>query len=70
MTAKETRVTLVNVSQTVSRELILQMGAYGEHQCTQVLIGNDRVHRTGPDFHVRPEKRGASPFSAKDRKYR
>ena len=32
----EVRVTLVNISQTTAREVIVQAGAYGEHQCLEV----------------------------------
>ena len=35
---EKTRVTLVNVSQVASREVIVQTGGYGEHLCTRVEV--------------------------------
>ena len=39
MDAEKTRVTLVNVNQVESREVIIQTGGYGEHLCTRVEVG-------------------------------
>jgi hypothetical protein len=37
MTEDMTKITLVNISQVSSREVIVQTGAYGEHQCIKVV---------------------------------
>jgi len=46
-------VTLVNISQSESRELIVQAGAYGEHRVTQVYDGSDKVTVDSSTFRVR-----------------
>jgi hypothetical protein len=43
MTADYVAVTLVNVSQTQSRQLVVQTGAYAEHECTSVVLGNRQI---------------------------
>ena len=48
-------VTLVNVGQTESRSLIVQTGAYGEHICERVAVGNQTVSIGGKSFAVRLE---------------
>jgi len=52
---EEVSVTLVNVSQTKTRELIVQAGAYGEHLVTQVQNGSERVRVDSPTFSVQLE---------------
>ena len=49
----EVSVTLVNTSATASRELIVQAGAYGEHNVSKVLIGTDSVPVDRPYFRVK-----------------
>ena len=44
--------TLVNTSQTASRRLIVQMGAYGEHQATSVRRGDQTVPLNASHFEV------------------
>jgi hypothetical protein len=51
----EVSVTLVNVSQTQSRELIVQAGAYGEHRITQVKNRMDSVKVDQSTFRVKLE---------------
>ena len=51
----EVSVTLVNLSQTDSKELIVQAGAYGEHQVVDVRHGEERVKVNSPRFVVRLE---------------
>ncbi|MEO2049251.1 MAG: hypothetical protein ABGX16_22050 [Pirellulales bacterium] len=53
LTANETTVVLVNVNQTESRELVVQMGAYGEHQCSQAKLGDQQREIENSVFHVR-----------------
>ena len=53
MTADHVAVTLVNVSQTRSREIVVQTGAYAEHQCISVVIGKRQIPVGQPSFTVR-----------------
>ncbi|MEZ6069253.1 MAG: hypothetical protein R3C10_03060 [Pirellulales bacterium] len=46
-------VTLVNTSQLEPRELVAQMGAYGEHQCVAVSDGESRTEVNAPQFAVK-----------------
>ena len=55
ITDDEVSVTLVNVSPTASREVIIQAGAYGEHRVTQVRDGSGVTKVGGPTFSVRLE---------------
>jgi hypothetical protein len=50
---KNVSVTLVNISQSESRELIVQAGAYGEHRVTQVNDGSETVTVDSSTFRVR-----------------
>ncbi len=47
------RVTLVNVNQVESRDLIVQTGAYGEHQALRVEIGGEQITVGHRFFNVR-----------------
>ena len=44
--------TLVNTSRTASRRLIVQMGAYGEHQATSLRLGDKTIPLNAPHFEV------------------
>ena len=52
ITDDEVSVTLVNVSPTALREVIIQAGAYGEHRVTQVRDGSGVTKVGGPTFSV------------------
>ena len=52
MTADRVHVTLVNTNQLVARTLVVQTGAYGEHQCTRVTLGGAVTAVDGPAFTV------------------
>ena len=45
--------TLVNTSGTAPRRLIVQMGAYGEHQAISVQLGGRTIPVNAPSFEVR-----------------
>jgi len=45
--------TLVNVNQTQSRTVVVQTGAYAEHQCVSVALGEKRIPVNAPWFTVR-----------------
>lgn len=53
MTAGETVVTLVNVSPLFERDVIVQGGAYAEHEITTVSLGGQTTKVEGPTFRVR-----------------
>ena len=48
----EVSVTLVNVNQSEARELIVQAGAYGEHEVTQVRNGKESTKVGSSSFRV------------------
>ena len=45
--------TLINTSPSASRRLIVQMGAYGEHQAISVRMGDRVIPVDAPHFEVR-----------------
>ena len=46
-------VTLVNVSRAEARDVVVQTGAYGEHQCERTEIGGEAYPVGHRFFHVR-----------------
>ncbi len=52
MTDTQVAVTLVNVNQSEAREVLVQMGAYGEHQCRRVVMDGRRFEISGSWFEV------------------
>ena len=48
MSDRTIRLTLVNISQSEARTMIVQTGAYGEHQCVNVSIGDRQVPIDSP----------------------
>jgi hypothetical protein len=52
ITDKEVSVTLVNVSQTQTRELIVQAGAYAENRITGIKIGKDSFNVNDTTFRI------------------
>jgi hypothetical protein len=53
MTADETGVTLVNLSPTQPRTLVVQGGGYGEHRIREIRSGEVRTPVGGSTFTVR-----------------
>lgn len=53
LTADETVVTLVNISPTEPRTLIVQTGGYGEHQCVSVEVDGEETRVDDACFRVR-----------------
>ena len=53
MTANETKVELVNLNQSYDRELIVQMGGYGEHQCGKLTVGDQEFEINDSTFRIR-----------------
>jgi hypothetical protein len=52
MTDEETLVTLVNVNPTEARAVVVQAGAYGEHQVTSVSLGSQTLNVNSRAFRV------------------
>jgi hypothetical protein len=53
MTDDHVAVTLVNLDQTHSREIVVQTGAYAEHQCLYVETGDQKITVDQPYFTIR-----------------
>lgn len=53
ITKDSVTVTLVNTSPVHAREMVVQLGAYGEHEGVAVEVGGKRVALDGPHFGVR-----------------
>lgn len=53
LSADATEVVLVNVHQTQSRELIAQMGGYGEHRCDEIGLAGRSIPIRDGRFQVR-----------------
>ena len=53
MTDDSVSVTLVNVNQLEARDLVVQTGAYGEHQGTTVHVGDEVKELDQRFFHLR-----------------
>ena len=53
ITEETTRVTLVNVNQLEERTIIVQNGAYGEHECLSVSVEGKEIEVGSPSFEVR-----------------
>ncbi len=53
LTDDETELTLVNLDPVESRDVLLQMGAYGEHQCDEINVNARRTRIGAPVVTVR-----------------
>jgi hypothetical protein len=62
-------VTLVNINQSESREVIVQCGAYGEHQCVGIEIGDQRIPMDSRSFVVRLAPGTGSRLVIETRRY-
>jgi hypothetical protein len=69
MTDTKTVVTLVNLSPTQPRTLILQAGAYGEHQLETVTVGDKTTKIDGPLVTVRLDPGCGQPLVMQMRRY-
>jgi hypothetical protein len=69
MTADYAAVTLVNVSQTQSRELVIQTGAYAEHECTSIVLGNRQIPVDQSCFTVRLAPGAGARMVIRTRRY-
>ena len=64
-----TVVTLVNVSSTQPRTVIVQGGAYGEHRIESVEVGGRKSAVNGPTFTVRIEPGAGAKLALQVRRY-
>ena len=69
LTADETTLTLVNVNQTEARTVIVQGGAYGEHQCLSVEVNGKRVAVNDACFTVHLEPGAGQRLVIKMQRY-
>ncbi|MBN1401557.1 MAG: hypothetical protein JXA74_12010, partial [Anaerolineae bacterium] len=69
MTANETTVQLVNISQVEERVLIVQGGAYGEHQIENVTWGDQTIEVGAPTFTVRLAPGAGARLTLRMRRY-
>jgi len=53
LSADQTTVTLINTSQSQPRDVVVQGGAYGEHQCESIVIDGVATDINAPSFTVR-----------------
>lgn len=69
MSADEVTFVLVNVNQVEARELVVQAGAYAEHQFTSVGIDGKSMQVDSPSFRVHLEPGSGARITAKMRRY-
>ncbi len=69
MTGESLTVTLVNVSQTASREVVVQAGGYGEHQFDSVEWNGQAVPLNAREFQVRLEAGAGGKLTLKMRRF-
>jgi hypothetical protein len=64
-----TRLTLVNINQIEPRTLVVQTGAYGEHQCEWVKVGEKKYSVEGRSFTVHLAAGSGAELIIKARRY-
>ena len=69
LTDDRVAVTLVNVNQVESRDVIVQCGAYAEHQCVGVEIGDQRIDLDAPRFTIRLAPGAGTRLMIRTRRY-
>ncbi len=69
ITEETTRVTLVNVNQLEERTLIVQNGAYGEHECLSVSVEGKEIEVGSPTFEVRLAPGSGATITIKVNRY-
>lgn len=69
MTADETVLTLVNLSPVHSRRVIVQAGAYGEHQFTTATAGATALTVNGPHLEVELEPGAGAQLKLGTKRY-
>ncbi len=69
MDPDETTLYLVNISQLESRTVVVQAGAYGEHQVLEVLFEGQHLPVDGPFFEVRLDPGAGGRLQMKIQRY-
>jgi len=69
ITEETTRVTLVNVNQLEERTIIVQNGAYGEHECLSVNVEGKEIEVGSPTFEVRLAPGSGATMTIKINRY-
>ncbi len=69
ITEETTRVTLVNVNQLEERSVIVQNGAYGEHECLSVNVEGKEIEVGSPSFEVRLAPGSGTTMTIKINRY-
>jgi hypothetical protein len=69
MTGDSVTVTLVNVSQTASRELVVQAGGYAEHQFESAVWNGQTIPLNAREFTVRLEPGAGGKLTLKMRRF-
>jgi len=69
LTADEVQVVLVNVSQLHEREVVVQAGAYGEHQFGSVTAAGNTIPVDAPSFRVRLAPGSGERFTIRTQRY-
>ena len=69
MTGESLTVTLVNLNQTASREVVVQAGGYGEHQFDSVEWNGQTMPLNAREFQVRLEAGAGGKLALKMRRF-
>ena len=69
LTDGETRVTLVNLNPSEARELVLQAGAYAEHQLTSIEVSGKSFPLDAPDLSLRLAPGAGATLTLQQRRY-
>lgn len=69
LSADDCTVTLVNVSQSKPRTVVVQTGGYGEHQCTGVTVDGREISVDAPYFTVRLEPGAGTRLVVRTERY-
>jgi hypothetical protein len=69
MTDESVAVTIVNLNQSDSRRVIVQLGAYGEHQCQAVFVDGRSIAVDQPWFKVHLEPGSGARLVIQNKRY-
>lgn len=69
ITEETTRVTLINVNQLEERSIIVQNGAYGEHECLSVNVEGKEIEVGSSSFEVRLAPGSGATMTIKINRY-
>lgn len=69
MTSDSTEVAIVNTSQLHTREVVVRMGAYGEHHCESARIGDRTINIDDSDIRIRLQPGCGAQLTLQIRRY-